>query len=252
MKFVAILVHFGPWPEWFDLIIETCVSNLQVKWMIFTDGEPRYARNVECVHYTLAQFEKVVKDKLDVRRNFANNSEVAEFFPAYGVLFQDFIKDYDYWINTKLPIFYGDLNKILTPHILCHDVVSTNGLPGSLNRGIPKLKNDHLTLGPLNIFKNTSHVNETLVKQPDVVNSILEGGLRLYNRPFGCGLEHMTARYHWEKGEIFYKTPDDIDSEAAYLDFSEWTEQFKNLKYKFRPIDVKGWQVSHEGIDPIW
>lgn len=65
---------------------------------------------------------------------------MCDYRPAYGELFRDYIKGYDFWGWSDMDLFYGDIRSFLTDDVLEY--------------------NDRvLTRGHLSFFKNNSTVN---------------------------------------------------------------------------------------------
>ena len=147
-RILLICPYFGKLPkEYFQLILNSCSQNKTINWLLITNDETNYIypSNVKVVYSSWDSFRSFVKKKIAKKLNIDCILDVpyklCDYKPLYGVLFQDFLKNYDYWGNTDLTdVIYGDLRKFLTPEILSYDKINFLG---------------HLTL-----YRNSDDVNK--------------------------------------------------------------------------------------------
>jgi hypothetical protein len=134
--------YFGPWPNWFDFYLQSCGSNGSIDWHFFTDNpEPKnHPKNVRFVKTTLADFNKLASQKLGFATTVKKYIKVCDFRPAFGVIFDDYIKDYDFWGYGDIDTIYGNIRKFFTDDILSRcDIVTTY---------------ESFLAGPFTLFKN--------------------------------------------------------------------------------------------------
>lgn len=117
---VLIVVYFGKWPRWFEAFLISCKANASIDWLIFTDC-PRPANapaNVQFVSSTMPEFTQRVFEKTGTKAPLVNFRKLCDFKPAYGHLFDEYIKKYDFWGFCDVDIIWGNIRKFVTPELL--------------------------------------------------------------------------------------------------------------------------------------
>jgi hypothetical protein len=130
MKSIVLIVDYfgGKWPEWFPLFLESCARNPSINWIIHTDcSEPAYSpRNVVVRGMTWSQYQAHVSRKLNLSFDADRKYKICDLRPAYGVIWEDEIADFDFFGWSDLDVIYGDLRHFLTDAVLNNNVVSTH------------------------------------------------------------------------------------------------------------------------------
>jgi len=159
---------FGKWPNWFNIYLKTCEYNPTINWIFFTDcGKPKnHPKNVSFVEMVLNDFNSLASKKLGLKINLKKPYKLCEFRPAYGIIFEDYIKGYDFLGYGDIDVVYGNIKKFITEKILKdYDIITAkNYLSG------------HFTL-----FKNANKTNRLYEKNPDYK--------RAFNIKGFCGLD---------------------------------------------------------------
>ena len=121
MKSIAyVLPYFGKFPKGFELFLLSCKNNSTIDWLIFTDDrtEYDYPSNVKVTYYT---FEEI-KDKVQKNFNFKivldKPYKFCDYKPAYGEIFSEELKGYDFWGMCDLDLAWGDIRKFITDDLL--------------------------------------------------------------------------------------------------------------------------------------
>lgn len=142
MRALFIIVYFGKLPQWFSLYLLSCSYNKDFDWLILTDDHTAYItpENVKIERTTLSRIKKFMTNRLKMRISLDSPYKLCDYRPAYGYIFQDYLKDYDYWGYTDLDLIYGNLKNFI-------DLNQLNHYSKIQARG-------HLTL-----FKNSDEVN---------------------------------------------------------------------------------------------
>lgn len=137
-KCVLILPYFGKFNNYFQLFLKSCKENPTYDWLIFTDCTDvyDYPENVHVIETTLQEMKKNAEKKLGFSIRMENPYKLCDYKPAYGFLFEEYIKGYEYWGHCDCDLIFGNLEKILTP---------------LLNQNYDKL----FAAGHLTIYKNT-------------------------------------------------------------------------------------------------
>jgi hypothetical protein len=124
MKIAFVLTYFGKCP-WIEKYISNCNGiGGRWHWKIFTDINVKSQGNVEVIPMTLEQFAERVNAKFYrhpnyfFRHNGTPSFNVFGFFPAYGYMFDDYLKGFDFWGHTNLDVVYGRLDEFITDEFL--------------------------------------------------------------------------------------------------------------------------------------
>lgn len=141
-KCVLILPYFGKFNNYFQLFLKSCEENSTYDWMIFTDctDEYDYPVNVHVISMTLQEMKKIAEKKLGFSIRMEKPYKLCDYKPTYGFLFEEYIKEYEYWGHCDCDLIFGNLEKILTP---------------LLKQNYDKL----FAAGHLTIYKNTEENN---------------------------------------------------------------------------------------------
>jgi hypothetical protein len=154
-KIGIIIVYFGEWPEWFDIFLETCKHNNDLEWIFVTDcSAPSSAPdNTHFEKMTLEEFEKLASKITGVKAEIKRPYKVCDFRPAFGEIFGDKLKKYDFWGWGDIDVLYGNLESIFTKSNLQeYDVISVRR---------------RRTAGALSVFRNEERINEMYKRSPD-------------------------------------------------------------------------------------
>lgn len=116
-KCALILPYFGKFNNYFPLFLKSCGYNQAYDFLIFTDStEPyNYPQNVHVVPMTLSEFRTNASQKLGFEPCITTAYKLCDFKPAYGFLFEEYIRDYEYWGHCDCDLVFGNLEKILSP-----------------------------------------------------------------------------------------------------------------------------------------
>lgn len=146
-KCVIILPYFGKFNNYFQLFLRSCGYNKSYTFLIFTDNESvyDYPDNVKKIAMTLNDFKKNVEKKIGFRPCIPDAYKLCDFKPAYGLLFEEYIKGYEYWGHCDCDLIFGDLEKSLNP---------------LLERDFDKI----FAAGHLTIYRNTYENNRRFMK----------------------------------------------------------------------------------------
>jgi len=151
-----IICYFGKVPWYFDYFIHSCKYNPSVDFFIITDNdsfENGLPINVKILYMTLNEVSQLASYKLGFKVNVENPYKLCDFKPAYGFIFSDTLKNYDFWGHCDLDVIFGDIRVFMTKDLLDnHDVIS--------------VRSDWLT-GCFLLYKNTLKVNTLFLHSKD-------------------------------------------------------------------------------------
>jgi len=112
---------FGRLPWYFPYFIHTCKYNPTIDFVIFTDNDPpaQLPVNVIFVYQTLSEFKKLASEKLKLDVQVEPQPyKFCDLRPAFGIIFEDYISDYDFWGHGDTDVIFGDIRNFLTEEVL--------------------------------------------------------------------------------------------------------------------------------------
>lgn len=144
-----IVPYFGTFPSYFNLFLKSCENNKDFEWLIFTDNKDYYdyPSNVKKIELTFQECKIIVQNKFkDFMISLDNPKKFCDYKPAYGYIFEDYLKNYNFWGYCDVDLIFGDLKKFITDDILN--------------------QYDRLfSLGHLSLYKNNKKINEMFMKK---------------------------------------------------------------------------------------
>jgi hypothetical protein len=153
---IAILItYFGDWPWYFSFFIHSCKFNAEIDFFIFCDQEIRNSLpdNVTIVHKSLGDIQKITSDKMGFTVSIEFPYKLCDYKPAYGLIFEEYISDYDFWGQSDIDIIYGNLRNFFSDELLSTiDYAS--------------VRHDYTT-GCFSLFRNNSMVNNLFKMSKD-------------------------------------------------------------------------------------
>lgn len=169
MKKVFILTQFGKPHEWTQRYLDNIsrLGNYGWYWKIFTPNEfYNVPPNTEIIPMDIFEFDNLLGKKLGYRpNNFITDQGVpskpmSDFYVASGVIFEDYIKGYDFWGITNWDVVYGRLDHFLPDSMLSELDVFTDDV-GIVN-------------GVFSVFRNRKRVNELFLEIPEIQRKLTE------------------------------------------------------------------------------
>lgn len=117
------------------------------------DALPNKPDNVKIIHKTITDIKIIAKHKLGFEVNIDYPYKLCDFKPAYGFLFPEIIKGYDFWAQSDLDIIFGDIRHFLTQEFLeSYDFIS--------------MRHDYTT-GCFALYRNNEKMNTFFMKSRD-------------------------------------------------------------------------------------
>lgn len=111
MKKCLIVCWFGNFPKYFNIFEKTCSYNLDYDFLIFTDQihEPEH-KNIKIKTINLNDLKKIIEKKLNFEVKIDRPYKFCDFKPAYGDIFEEYIKDYEYFGYCDIDMLFGRIN----------------------------------------------------------------------------------------------------------------------------------------------
>lgn len=117
---IFIIPYFGKLSNYFKLWLNSCRYNSTIDFLLFTDDKTNfdYPSNVKVVYTTFEDVKAKIQSKFDFEIVLQKPYKLCDYRPAYGEVFSDHIKNYDFWGHCDLDLIWGDIRKFLTEDIL--------------------------------------------------------------------------------------------------------------------------------------
>jgi hypothetical protein len=126
-RIALITCYMGPLPSYFRYFLDSAKLNPDIDFYIFNShaSAPDTSSNVKIIPLTLEQFNALASEKLELPINIKDAYKLCDFKPAYGVIFEDYLKSYEFWGDCDLDVIWGKISHFMTDEILQdYDVIN--------------------------------------------------------------------------------------------------------------------------------
>lgn len=161
LKKVFLQVMFGGKIPWFDQYVEDVqfLEKYGWYWKIFTPCKIKGKGNLEVIPMSIEEFDKRIEDRCGViPHNYidpsfnAPHKLTSDYYPAYGLLMNEYLNDFDYWGHTNWDVVYGRLDHFYPDYLLKEYEIIAD-------------ENNEIS-GPFTFYKNNDKINN-LFKRVD-------------------------------------------------------------------------------------
>jgi hypothetical protein len=153
---VFLICWYGDYPWYFPYFLHSCRYNSSIDFIIFTsntDEKLDLPANIRIIPYSIEQFkiDTVIAMRFEV--NVESGYKLCDFKPAYGYIFSDYIKNYDFWGYCDIDLIFGNIRSFMTEELLSeYDIISA--------------RHDYLT-GCFSLYRNNKHLRELFKQSKD-------------------------------------------------------------------------------------
>lgn len=145
-KVCLIACWFGKLPNYFDLWELSCSKNENIDFLLFTDQKiVDCKKNIIVKNIEFTELKKLFETKLETSICLEKAYKICDFRPMFGVVFSDYLTQYDFWGYCDLDVIWGDFSAFLSQDMLQRYDAIFNG-------------------GHFSLLKNNTTIN-TLYKQ---------------------------------------------------------------------------------------
>lgn len=94
-----VVLYFGKLPQDILLFLRTAAYNFGFSWLIFTDDKTNIqeSSNVKIIKCSFGEITRRIQDSLDFNIKINSPKKLCDFKPTYGYIFQEELKEYDFW-----------------------------------------------------------------------------------------------------------------------------------------------------------
>jgi len=269
-----IIPYFGKLPPYLACFLRSCECNPDIDWLVLTDDQKpdRLPPNVHYQQTRLAGLRSRFSAKMGLDVEIPTPSVLCNFRPAYGFLFEEELKGYDFWGHCDFDMVFGNLRKFLTEEILgSHEKVLCRGHLTlyrnieKVNRyfmldcpGVPNYREKYTTRGvPQLQWDEWQGINLILryhgIKQfhdEFIVDVEPPSRWKITRFKSTAGPNYLKQVFYWHEGRVFHAHYNcDLglaDDEYAYIHFQKRPMPAPG----FDPFSAPGFLITPEGFYP--
>jgi hypothetical protein len=161
LKKVLILKQFGRPFGWEEQLFDNFQHLKEYGWdlFVFTSNEMKSRGNVKIIPMTLEEFDKLIIEKTGIDpHNYidpqtGNPHKVpSDYYPAEGLIFEDYIKGYDFWGHINWDVTFGRLDHWI-PDSFLEEIDIFGNDPDAIN-------------GVFTVYRNNKFINNLFREHP--------------------------------------------------------------------------------------
>ena len=96
-KIIIIIPYFGKLPEIYAFWRQSALNNPSIDFLFVADSHIEQAENIKVLNITFEQLKNYMQKFFDFTITLPSPYKLCDFRPAYGDIFGDYIKGYDFW-----------------------------------------------------------------------------------------------------------------------------------------------------------
>lgn len=262
---VIIVAYFGKLPSHMNLWVKSCEYNSDINWIIVTDQviHQSIPSNIRYIKMTLKELSNRISNKLNLNICLKYPYKLCDFKPAYGIIFDDLIKDYEFWGHCDLDMIFGNIRIFITGDILdkYNKVLSRGHLV--LYRNSIEVNNYFRLQMPDLDYKKIflDNNNNYLFDEWDGIHKIFNYyNISQYNDEFIADINPKRKKlmasniknydkqvFYWENGHLFQQALINnkmFKRELAYIHFQK--RKFKKFIYNSK--NIRSFYITPDGF----
>lgn len=195
---IYIIPFFGKFPSLFPIWLESCRRNHTVNWLIFTDDQTPYdyPKNVQVVYCTFEEIKIMIQKSFSFHVDLDTPYKLCDFKVAYGLIFKDYIKNFDFWGFCDIDLIWGNIRSFFTENLLTtYDKIGYQG-HSTLFRNTENI--NHLFLEPLGKekFEDLVKSNKNEFIDENFINRLFDTkGVKMYKEPIFANLSPFVYNF---------------------------------------------------------
>jgi len=174
-----INLYFGTGPDWFPYFLQSCKANSGIEFIIFSDSLKSNIKfkNIRFYNFSITDFNLLASKKLGFEIEITNPYKICDLKPAFGIIFKEYLKNFDFWGYCDNDIIFGDIRLFITNEILKkYDVISS--YKGFMSGPFCLFRNINYTL---EIFKDILNYKRTFqsIKHYAIDENVIKASLKV-------------------------------------------------------------------------
>ena len=121
LKLIGFIIpYFGRFNNYFQLFLNSCKYNTDCDWIIFTDDKRNfnYPDNVSVYYCSFDRIQNLFRSKFDFEIRIERPYKLCDFRPAYGYIFEEYLKGYKYWGYCDVDLIWGNIKHFINATLL--------------------------------------------------------------------------------------------------------------------------------------
>ncbi len=171
-RIALIIPYFGDLPHWFPYFVRSVAHSPILDVLLFTDAQagPELPDNIKVHYCSLARFSELASRILSLPISLSHPFKICDFRPAFGQIFQECIRHYEFWAFGDIDLVYGDVAAFLEPLMEHHDVISCR---------------KEWVSGSLCVLRNSKEINSLFALSADWKRAFLSPDSQLFDEMGG-------------------------------------------------------------------
>lgn len=117
-KVALVFCYFGKFPNYFHLFLDSCKRNDTIDFIFFTDCVySPLPKNVRFYNTSFEELRKRISKNFDFKIKLNSPYKLCDFRPAFGEIFSEELKGYDFWGHADVDMIFGNLREFLTEDV---------------------------------------------------------------------------------------------------------------------------------------
>lgn len=142
LKIAIIGCYYGQFPVWIQYWLKSCSTNPTIDFFIVTDLDlPDKPENVHIIFFHLNEIKLLAEQKIGISVSLGKPYKLCDLKPCYGLVFEDYLKEYDYWGHCDFDLIWGDIRKFIEKYEI-------------------EKYDKFLALGHLALYRNIENINK--------------------------------------------------------------------------------------------
>ncbi|MCQ2480157.1 MAG: hypothetical protein MJ120_05895 [Clostridia bacterium] len=114
LRIAIITAYYGKFPSYYRAWLRSAQCNADIDFYIVTDLRvDRIPRNVKQIPLSFDEFHALIETKLGGSVNLDSYYKINDYKPMFGVIFEDLLKNYDWWAYADMDVIFGDIRKFI-------------------------------------------------------------------------------------------------------------------------------------------
>ncbi len=261
-----VVAYIGNLPNYYPIWKKTIEYNRNIDFMIITDQDVAIEVDNLIVHkLNLDSIRELAEKAIGKKVCLDKPYKLCDYRPMYGLIFKDYLADYDFWGHTDLDVAYGQIDEFL-PATEDYDKIYELGHL-TLYRNIDKMNKAYLLKGGYDYDEMISSNDAYYFDEVSIREKCRNNGIEVYcskdyadisprHKRFTLSNDLLTKKekrknnhslqvFYWENGHVYraYVEKNVIKlQEFNYLHF-----QKRKMK-KMCSIEAKSFFVTAEGF----
>ena len=121
VKSICLLIpYYGDFPNYFRLWLNSAKQNEGIDFIFITENikQENLPKNVKMVKESFEELKRRIQHKYDFKISLETPYKLCDFRPAYGDIFEEIVKDYDYWGYCDIDLIFGDIRHFISDELL--------------------------------------------------------------------------------------------------------------------------------------